>query len=117
MKKYKEKKIVKNTSSTLINYFLIIGYNDINENIPLKKIIGCTQDGNEYEYEFISKGNQKTSFYPTVLSNISSIESRDKMIMLNEDLIIRLIFPSPPPIIQESTGKKIGGKEAPFFAF
>ena len=37
MKKYKEKKIVKNTSSTLINYFLVIGYDDYNDNIPIKK--------------------------------------------------------------------------------
>ena len=118
MKKYKEKKIVKNTSSTLINYFLVIGYDDYNDNIPIKKIIGCTKDGNEYEYEYISKGNQKKPYYPTILANISSIESKDKIIMLKEDLIIRQIFPSPPSIIQESTGKKkTGGKEDPFFAF
>ena len=39
--------------------------------------------------------------------------------MLKEDFIIQQIFPSPPPIIQESTEKDAfkKGKEDPFFAF
>ena len=112
-------KFPQNCASNLIDYFLIIGYDTFTNDIPMKKIVGCSKDGKNYEYLYINQGNQVKPTFPTILNNIPSLTNTKKIVMLKEDFIIQQIFPSPPPIIQESTEKDTfqKGKEDPFFAF
>ena len=96
----------------LIDYFLIIGYDHLFIENDLKKQMKLENKDEKidkkYEYQ------PKT--YPTVLSSIPSFQSHNKL-MLENEIILKLIFPDPPYVFYNRTSKKQKGYNVNFGSF
>jgi hypothetical protein len=86
------------SSTHLIDYFLIIGYEEIYIEQKLLKLIQKNINDNKSSS---SSNKYKLNDYPTILSSVSS-DFEDEI--MDEEEIIKYIFPEPPTILYSVVG-------------
>ena len=86
------------SSTHLIDYFLIVGYEEIYIKQKLLKLIQKNINDNK---DSSSSNKYKLNDYPTILSSVSS-DFEDEII--DDEDIIKYIFPEPPTILYSVVG-------------
>ena len=100
----------------LIDYFLIIGYDHLFIENDLKKQMEMTSKLENKAEKSDTKYEYQPKTYPTILSSIPSFQSHNKL-MIENDIILKLIFPEPPFVFYNKNTKKQKGYNVNFGSF